>query len=184
MELNTNGVSARLYRWFYLTDRMPQSLCPYFWKLVIAYIFALPVGIIALPMRVTKTDDEFDNFGERLFFGAFLWVLFALAFAIVVGPISTIFIGILNDKSFLSHIQVIGFISLFTGITIAFTYGIIYLFEKRKQAKRRKKSEYIWNDKGDYIPNPEYVPYTPKPNIIVEFIKAAYNKYCPKIDWK
>ena len=23
-----------------------------------------------------------------------------------------------------------------------------------------------------------------KPNIIIEFAKAKYNKYCPKIDWK
>jgi hypothetical protein len=23
-----------------------------------------------------------------------------------------------------------------------------------------------------------------KPSLIVEFIKAIYNKYCPKIDWK
>ena len=31
MKLNSNSVTARLYRWFYMNDQMPKSLCPYFW---------------------------------------------------------------------------------------------------------------------------------------------------------
>jgi hypothetical protein len=34
------------------------------------------------------------------------------------------------------------------------------------------------------IPNPNYKHYEPKPNIIVEMIKAKYKKYCPTIKWK
>ncbi len=31
MNLNINSKTAKLYRWFYATNEMPQSLCPYFW---------------------------------------------------------------------------------------------------------------------------------------------------------
>ena len=184
MELNTNGVSARLYRWFYVTDRMPESLCPYFWKLVIAYTFLVPFAILNFPIFLFMPQDSVENTTQRLFAGAFLWVVLLLAIEMVVGPISAIFTGFLHDGSFLAHIQAGGFLTLFVVIVISLVSGIIYLIQLRKDKRRRKQLEYIWNDEGDFVPNPDYVPHVKKPNIIVEFIKATYNKYCPKIDWK
>lgn len=37
-ELNPHGLMARLYRNFYNTGGLPNNLCPYFWKLIIAII--------------------------------------------------------------------------------------------------------------------------------------------------
>ena len=42
--------------------------------------------------------------------------------------------------------------------------------------------------KNNYDENGNWIPYEDRltgkrPNIILEFIKAKYNKYCPKIDW-
>lgn len=112
-----------------------------------------------------------------------MWFAFMLLAMTVIGPISVIFVGILNDKSFLSQIQFGGFLCLGVILAISFVCGIGYLVHENKKRIRRKRQEFIWNDEGDRLPNPEYVPYTPKPNIIVEFIKAKYNKYCPKIEW-
>jgi hypothetical protein len=46
-----------------------------------------------------------------------------------------------------------------------------------------KRLEFIWDADGNYVKNPNYEPYEKKPNIIIEFIKAKYNRYCPKIEW-
>lgn len=184
MELNSNGVSARLYRWFYLTDRMPQSLCPYFWKLVIAYTFLAPFAILNFPIFLFRQQDSIENSTQRIFIGALLWIVLWLAISMIVGPISAIFKGVLHDGSFLAHVQAIGILTLFVVIVISLVSGIIYLIQLRKEKRRRKQLEFIWNDEGDFVRNPDYVPHVEKPNIIIEFIKAAYHKYCPKIDWK
>lgn len=52
MELKLNSLSARLYRYFYETNKMPNSLCTYFWKLVIAYLLIIPLEIIGLPCTI------------------------------------------------------------------------------------------------------------------------------------
>ena len=40
----------------------------------------------------------------------------------------------------------------------------------------------IYDENGNYIPLPERTPK--QPSILVSFIHASYNKYCPKIDWE
>lgn len=184
MELNVNGVSARLYRWFYVTDRMPQSLCPYFWKLAIAYILLVPVAVLGFPILLFKQEDSVENPAQRLFIGGFMWAFLLLAVIMIVGPLSTLFTGLLHDGSFLAHVQAGGLIILFVVIVFFLVSRIIYLIQLRKDKRWRKQLEFIWNDEGDLVRNPEYIPHVKKPNIIVEFIKASYNKYCPKIDWK
>jgi amino acid transporter len=48
MTLNSNSISAKLYRYFYSKQNMPASLCTYFWALVIAYLFIIPLEITGL----------------------------------------------------------------------------------------------------------------------------------------
>lgn len=184
MKLNQNSISARLYRWFYVTGRMPQSLCPYFWKLVIAYILVIPFAILNFPIFLFKQQDSVENTTYRFFIGAILWVVISFAIMMIVGPLSTLFTGLLHDDSFLAIIQSMGFLTLFVVIAISLVAGIIHLASKIKEENRRRRSEWIWDEYGDYIKNPDYSPYAAKPNIIIEFIKATYHKYCPKIDWK
>lgn len=52
MQLNKNSVSARLFRYFYSTEIMPQSLCTFFWALVLAYTFVIPLEILGLLGRI------------------------------------------------------------------------------------------------------------------------------------
>ena len=48
MVLKTNSISARVYREVYNTRHMPESLCPYFWTLVLAY----PLIVVLLPLLI------------------------------------------------------------------------------------------------------------------------------------
>lgn len=50
MTLNQNSIHAKLYKEFYSTEVLPDNLCPFFWKLLMAwacspfyFIFGLPI---------------------------------------------------------------------------------------------------------------------------------------------
>ena len=113
-----------------------------------------------------------------------MWILLWIVGITIIGPLSVLFVGFLNDNSFLSSIQITGFMILLSFSFLSLIFGTIYLISKMKERKIRRGLKFIWDEFGEYVPNPNYVPYENKPNLIIEFIKASYNKYCPKIDWK
>lgn len=180
MKLNHNSTSARLYRWFYITDEMPQTLCPYFWKLVIMWIFLAPVGLISIPIVITK--QEADEWPVRILGGLLLWGIVALLF-IAIFPITYLFWGWFDPKTTFGAWQRTGLALWGMLIVGSIIWGILEIRQRKKEARRHRQKEWIWNDEGDYVKNPDYEPYEEKPSIIIEFIKAKYNKYCPKIDW-
>lgn len=182
MKLNIDSVSARLYRWFYATFEMPQSLCPYFWKLAIMWTFIVPYSALSLPVIISDriTSEPYRKAGERFFFGLFLWVLLFLAFLILF-PITYFFWGWFPKDSLLKAWQLCGILLEFIAVVVSFVFGIIYLISLARERKRQSQRQMIWDAEGNYIPNPNYRPK--KPNIIIEFTKATYNRYCPKIDW-
>ena len=73
MKLNKNSISAKLFRWFYRTSELPTNLCPYFWKLVMAYVFAIPVFIISLPYVIVDKDSRNESLGNRIGLGIVCW---------------------------------------------------------------------------------------------------------------
>lgn len=162
MKLNQNSLSAKLYRWFYKTDTMPTNLCPYFWKLVTAVIFGLPVAILTVPyMVIYYKDDSRNSFGERIGISLVIWLLIAA----VICMISTLglFFYIPNKSSLLWVMMAVGF-CLWSCLILV---GITWAIAKTVKYLESKKSD---DEKTD--------------NIIVEMVKAKYHKYCPKIDWK
>jgi hypothetical protein len=181
MKLNHNSLSARLYRWFYITDQMPQTLCPYFWKLVIMWIFIAPVGILSLPLTIIK--QEADEWPVRIFGGAILWGMLFLAF-LMLFPLTYFIWGWLSPKTTFGAWQGTGILMWGLAVVFSIVWGILELNRRRREKIRHTQREWIWDENGEYTRNPDYVPYEEKPNIIVEFIKAKYNRYCPKIDWK
>ena len=178
MNLNLSGISARLYRWFYATNEMPQTLCPYFWKLVISYALFIPWAIIILPTRVINTD--IDNGRERLLISILLWVMIFATVCMIFSV--TAFWGFYREKTFLGGMQRAGVFTFLLVSIISITCGIVILTKYIQDRTRQKHREYVSDDMGDWIKNPAYV--APRPNLIKEFIKAKYNKYCPKINWK
>lgn len=177
MKLNLNSVTARLYRWFYTTYDMPQSLCPYFWKLAIMWTFIIPYSAVALPTLFSK--DERYKMIERFFFGMFLW-MFLFVGLICLTPITYFFVGWLPETLFIGAAQRAGLVGDLVVAVVCILFGIIYLIKRAYDRKHQRQREMIWKD-GQLVPNPDYQPK--RPNLIVEFIKATYNKYCPKIDW-
>jgi len=177
MELKTNSVSARVYREVYNTRHMPESLCPYFWKLVLGY----PLIVVLLPLLIPTwiimkfQKDGYDSdfpMGPKSLMGVLIYGFVFMVFVV----------GVFISSYWITYYQgthwygwyVSGFIVIF----VALVGSIIFLISKLKERRRQKRRERLYNENGYYLPVEE------KSNLIVEFIKAKYNKYCPKITWK
>ena len=162
MKLNKNSISAKLFRWFYETKELPTNLCPYFWKLVMAYVFAIPLFIIPLPYVIINKDTCNESPGNRIWGGFVCWfILFSLITALT--PIMLFWYTPVKD-SFLEILIIYGFFVWAAGLLIGIIWFIHYLGEKIKERRNLPKKE-------------------KRSNIIVEMVKATYYKYCPKIDW-
>ena len=164
MKLNKNSINAKLYRWFYQKDEMPKSLCPYFWKLVIAWTFGLPLVIATIPSIIlfkyegAKMDQSTRIFSSFVIYGM-IFLAFSMLFSI------SLFWYSFPNKSFLHDAQIGGMIGWGVVIIVGLTYAIQHFYKKIKQKDRE-------------------VDNVKDPSLIQEFIKAKYNKYCPKIDWE
>ena len=179
MELNYNSLSAKVYRNFYETSRMPESLCPYFWKLVVAWPITILFSPLLIPFwivdKLNGGDGESVPFPVQALIGILMYTAVFCVFCLGV-TISSIWITYYQGTN-LYGFYVSGFIIMF-GLLVV---GIILLFRELKERRRQKRRERLYDEEGNYI----YSEYEPeKPNIFVEFIRAKYNKYCPKIDWK
>jgi hypothetical protein len=174
MNLSINSKTAKLYRWFYATNAMPQSLCPYFWKLVLMWVFILPYTIISLPsilmdLRMTESRSTVERSG----IGLIIW--FILGMLICMLSWFGLFFAEPGKNSLWFHALAAGFI----GWGAAFVFGCIALFKWSKEMWENRHVKYDDNGRRIWEPVKEK-----EPSIIVEFLKAKYNKYCPKIDWK
>lgn len=181
MELNYNSTSSKLYRWFYDKRDMPETLCPYFWKLVFAWTLT---GILSPLVLPTWIVNRFSKGNENIPIGpyALMGLLIYSAIFAVIG------IGVFISSYWITYYQqtlgysfyVIGGIVIFIGLIGLITQGIS---ELKDIIRDRRNKRTIWDDNiGDYVPNPHY--REPRPSLLTEFISAKYHKYCPKIDWK
>lgn len=166
MKLNKNSISAKLFRWFYRTSELPTNLCPYFWKLVMAYVFTIPVFIISLPYVIIDKNSCNESLGGRIGLGIVCW--FGL-FLLIAAPTPIMLFWYTPVKdSFLEILIHCGFLVWLAGLIIGIIWFIHYLREKIKERKWERRN----------LPKKEK-----RSNIIVEMVKATYYKYCPKIDW-
>lgn len=173
MKLNINSNTAQLYRWFYGTSRMPESLCPYFWKLVLMWTFILPYSILSLPVIILERFDRSQtcSTGERAGLGFIAWFILDITIGMVT-CIGLFFEEPVKDTLYY-HLTVIGTLGWFLSIGIGIATLYNYIMKKIKESKIK------YDEHGRRIWNPE-----PKQDsIIVSFVKASYNKYCPRIDW-
>jgi uncharacterized membrane protein YagU involved in acid resistance len=166
MKLNKNSISAKLFRWFYRTSELPTNLCPYFWKLVMAYVFVIPLFIISLPYVIIEKYSSSESLGNRIGLGLVGWfVLFLLIVVLIaaLSPIMLFWYTPIEDSS-LEILIICGLLTWVLGLTIGVMWFIHHLGEKIKERRNLPKKE-------------------KRSNIIVEMVKATYYKYCPKIDW-
>lgn len=178
MKLNKNSVSARLYRWVFATNKMPETLCPYFWKLVLMWIVLIPYTILSLPyMAIQKlSEDDFfergSSFGEKPGSGLVIWGAIWLA-GVMVFSISVFWVDLPKD-SFGQQMQILGIFLWIIVLGVGSWHGGKWLIEKYKESKIKYDEDgyRIWEpakEKAD--------------SIIVSFVRSAYHKYCPKIEW-
>lgn len=168
MKLNKNSISAKLFRWFYGTSELPTNLCPYFWKLVMAYVFVIPLFIISFPYIIINKNSCNESLGDRIGLGFVCWIIFSASIVCLIAALSPIMLFWYTPVkgSFLKSLIEIGFAAWAGGLIIGVSLFIYYLGKKIKERKRRN------------LPKEEK-----RSNIIVEMVKATYYKYCPKIDW-
>lgn len=165
MNLNQNSIHARLYRFFYDTEKMPANLCPYFWKLVLCVVWLIPYCIFTLPYYITVrlTNDPEMRWAERQLMGIVIYMMLVLAGVIIVAQYH-IFAYWLGAYSYNRNLATFGGICwVFVG-TILLIRLIRYVIRSLND-KPHKRTE-------------------PRQYIVVEFIRSKYNKYCPQIKWK
>lgn len=177
MELNINSLSARVYREVYNTRHMPESLCPYFWKLVLAYSLFIVLIPLLIPYWIIERFDESYKehkapIGAKALIGFLMYGFLLLIFTIVVF-ISAFWITYYKGSAMYSFYIGGSLTSLILGIVCVYL-GIKTIYEQHRRRQRKR----LYNENGNNLPLEE------KPNLIVEFVKAKYNKYCPKITWK
>ena len=171
MELNRNSISAKLNRWFYDENKMPSNLCPYFWKLIAMWIFIIPFSIISIPVIILEKINQ-----EKFYAGNILLkILVSLVLYVGLYGITTMFISLITIW-FVSKDIIIHYNYIYIVGTLLDLFGLIWLiyFGVDKIVNYYSFKKY-WKNKEE--PKKES-------SIIKEFIKAKYNKYCPKIDWK
>jgi len=177
MKLNSNSISSKLYRWFYGTNVLPNNLCPYFWKLVLAWLVLIPYSLVCLPSIIMELYDKDYRYhdistGKRIGIGTLFYILLFFIFC-MLSFIGWFFVSPTKD----SFYAFAGTVGIFVWIG-AIILGIIEGYGKFKEWNYRRKIKYdenglrIWSE-----------PKEEKTYLVVEFAKAKYNKYCPKIDW-
>jgi hypothetical protein len=173
MQLNINSLSAQLYRWFYSMSQMPQSLCPYFWKLALMWLVIFPYAVLSIPvMLMDRKDPEHRTTAERAGIGFVIYFILFMLFSMISWT-GLLFAEPGKDTAWF-HMLVAGG----CGWVVSIIFGSIALF---KWSREKWETRHVKYDKDGYR---IWEPIKEKqPSIITEFVKAKYNKYCPKIDW-
>ena len=168
IKINQNSWHVRCYELMYGVNQLPNNLCAYFWKAVLAVLLYPVFFILELPKRIID-NKEFKKDRFKGYFGNIHWLV---GICIYVGlfciycMIAIFFIGLATDV-----ISPIGVISWLILVVV----GIMLLVEKFDEWRKERKR--IQRMKNGLKP----IYKEDKPNIIVEYFKAWKGKYCPKI---
>jgi hypothetical protein len=177
MKYNANSLNSKLYRWFYAQSKnaLPSNLCPYFWKLVMAWVVLIPYALFCAPSIILNEafSKGYRNgqvkTGERMFHSVVVYLLIFVLLA-MGAAVATLFTT-LYKGTFFGEIWFGGVVFWILLIGFGIIEGIKALIEYIKDSRK------VYDEDG-YRVYPDK-----KPNLLIEFFKAKYNKYCPKIEW-
>jgi len=162
--LKKNSWQTALYKYFWNTNKLPDNLCPYFWKLVVMYICIIPYAILSLPFHVIDYFASDDSRDEIPTLGvAFIGALIYIALSMIV---SMILMWFFPDVGLIKGLGIGGFALSAIGL-------LIWLVETIKARRQNREIKDFYNG----------IERKPKKYVAIEFIKAKYNKYCPTINW-
>jgi 4-hydroxybenzoate polyprenyltransferase len=141
---------------------------------VLMYLTFIPYVLFSIPVVVYDLfDKQYKNgdrkTGERLGISVGIYIALFIVSALI-SAIVALFIKVEKDTLF--EFLVVGGCLFWVGLVVI---GII---EGVKHLR-----EYTTTNKSYYDEQQGWVTKKTKVNMTAEFIKAKYNKYCPKIDW-
>lgn len=156
MDLNYSSINAMLYRYFYGSNDMPDSICGYFPRLVLSWLLIIPVSLFSLPAIIFEII-------RRQSFGLFRIVvsLFTYFVLMLLGCMVCTVLVVIYDYGKESDIHSWASIGLAWWIFLI-CVSIIELFKFIKNKKLSKFSN----------------------SPLIGFIKSKKEKYCMKINWK
>jgi amino acid transporter len=148
---------------------------------VLMYLTILPIMVfvwphtllIEQPWNKRKYSENWSNLA-RIGVALVIWVAFYVFFIIITTPF--LYFQNLAANSYWYDQRNLGYF-FWVIIFIALIYSLVrfsFIFIKEKRKERLYKKS----------PTGDYKPKEPQKNLIIEFIKAKYNKLCPKIDWE
>lgn len=183
MKINTNSWHVKLHKYIW-TGNLPDNLCPYFWRIVISLIFFIPALISRLPLylawlfemlfklkRINYEDSELlkllNGCNDRSLENMYGIVMFSL--------LSFVFFIGFTEYQLFKKITGYSFDQFY--YSIAFKINLVVCIALMFYLAASGYKRWILNDKSSKT-NAEKTP-----NLLKEFIKAKYHKYCPKIEW-
>lgn len=154
MKLNKNSIGVKIYQYVWGED-LPNNLCNYFWKSILAYMLVPLVTIFQIMyypaslIPVVKDEIGVDRFSERL---TGLLAIFAGIIMFSSGVFVSSAWVTYQSKTVMFHFYALGcIITLFT----AFATVVLLVLKSTNR----------------------------KENVVKEYIKAKKGRYCPKIEW-
>lgn len=170
LKIKTLNMKLSKSSWHYLLfsktyeRQVPENLCPYFWLLLLAifcfpfnFIWNLPCTIIHWISKLWDKDGFIDRQDTYFNEGFKLSLVINILLICVVSMVGVWF----------NYHNRVFFIFGILGYMVLVVVGAYFISEWRKKRSVNKNNPYK----------------EPRPNILVEFIKAKYNRYCPKIEW-
>lgn len=174
-KLKKTSISTKLYMWVYNREvyELPTNLCPFFWKTIFAYILSIIVGTLSLPILLITGFGKFmftsyiqKSIASLSQFTLAVYVITWFAWCYIAAI--SLFFNTYSNGSLMEAASSIGLI-LWFGTIVFILIRIIELYRKHLSNKR-------WRENG--LPKKQVAD-----NIIIEFIKSKYKKYCPSIEW-
>lgn len=161
MELKIKSWYVWLWEYTYAED-LPNNLCPFFWKLILAMLLFIPNIIFRIPTSIGNLifkDKKIERGDARTGIGIFLYgVIFAILFVLHCE-----YNLLKATLGFYSYNQFAANVGLFM-IIVALCILIGYYWKKNITTNKIKNIA--------------------SNNILVNFTKAWYNNHCPRINWK
>lgn len=154
MTLKEKTWHAWLYKSTYNSYILPEDYCSYFWKMC-SLVLLFPFCLIGHIINLIFYYKRPEDSVACLVSGVVTFLCF-------------LFSGLIYDAKSHRHSNYwLCLLDVGIGIIVisAILVIICYIFYLIDEWRKKRKSKPM------------------KPNLIVEFIKAKKNKYCPKIDW-
>jgi hypothetical protein len=183
MRLKEDSIYGNLWKWFYVADSLPKSLCAYFWTFIAAFVFSPIVFVLRLPEMIwwaiqekrydrkvaesngNKSVYKSDYFRDKWDDG--FWYRAKVAFVFwIVGFIIYIYVkGVIHifHGWYGTTYSKVSLGATIIGVALFILFVILYAFEKKKIKIKIKKPVFI--------------------EMANEYRKGFMEKYCPRIDW-